>query len=556
MLITITKNTITLHNLDENSTYQRDKILVYIKGYATFQQKIYQNHEAAGQLYKNYKAQDNKIKDFNIFNGCFYAFIYDKEKEDLIVFNDRFSTVPLFYSQTDNTLIISDSFSELKNCLGNHTFDKLAITEMLCGRYTTTEKTIIREVKSLYPASCLLVSLPVSKKLTFCRYWYFSFKPVEKDEKEYREEFLSILEEVFDILSDFIQKNSYRAAIYLSGGYDSRLLANEFQKRLSEIYSVSYGEKDSRDLEYGTRIAYLLGFRSLSLKLHSSIYDKVLGSALNLRLIKNWNCRSDISTETLTPFLLLPHSNNDIFIPGHTGDMITGGHIPESWCSTDWNIDQMTDNLFRVHYSNFPFQLFKKPKIEIINSIKEEIKKDYISQEDTISFSQRWNMENRQSKFIINNMRIYDEAHCHWLLPLWDYKIVDFFLRLPLQYKVNQNFYIKTLNDYVFQSAIRIFNKKTVSPRTWDRVITLFSKIIKNKIIKPNSYRYPDYIEKRLFILIKNPDFRKRIIEVSDFLEIDSQALLSFLQRKGSLKYRLAKASLSKLLGALNIKNV
>ncbi|WP_269848621.1 asparagine synthase-related protein [Methanosarcina horonobensis] len=49
----------------------------------------------------------------------------------------------------------------------------------------------------------------------------------------------------------------------------------------------------------------------------------------------------------------------------------------------------------------------------------------------------------RQAKFIINSVRVYEFFGYEWRIPLWDAELMEFFLRVPIEHRINRNLYKK-----------------------------------------------------------------------------------------------------------------
>ena len=54
--------------------------------------------------------------------------------------------------------------------------------------------------------------------------------------------------------------------------------------------------------------------------------------------------------------------------------------------------------------------------------------------------------ENRQTKYVVNSQRIYDNFQLNWVLPLWNKAFIKYWESVPLKYKLNQKLYKDTLS--------------------------------------------------------------------------------------------------------------
>ena len=57
----------------------------------------------------------------------------------------------------------------------------------------------------------------------------------------------------------------------------------------------------------------------------------------------------------------------------------------------------------------------------------------------------KWDWQERQAKFIVNSVRVYEYWGYNWWLPFWDNDFMYFWQKIPLIYRKNKLLY----NDYV-----------------------------------------------------------------------------------------------------------
>ena len=199
--------------------------------------------------------------------------------------------------------------------------------------------------------------------------------------------------------------------------------------------------------------------------------------------------------------------NNTVFVPGHTGDFISGGHIPNKYSEKD-KIEQneIITDVWRKHYNLYNWlnkynelaPNFRKKILSITNGFYKN------SPEEAANGFEYWEWQNRQAKFIVNSVRVYEFFGFEWRIPLWDSELMDFWARVSLKYRLKKELYA----EYLFE---RLFNKFDVDFRiskthkSSNLIISMIKKlipehlkdIIKNRIIKK-----PDNLE--ILEVIKN----------------------------------------------------
>jgi asparagine synthase (glutamine-hydrolysing) len=131
---------------------------------------------------------------------------------------------------------------------------------------------------------------------------------------------------------------------------------------------------------------------------------------------------------------------DSVIVPGHTGDFISGGHIPESIKDKKKKYDVVNEILKR-HYS--------LKKISNAGEFRAKISGQLIDGYSHSSFED-WELKERQAKFIVNADRTYEIFGYEHRIPLWDNALVEFFKYLDLEYKRNKWFYTRVLEKRIF----------------------------------------------------------------------------------------------------------
>lgn len=75
--------------------------------------------------------------------------------------------------------------------------------------------------------------------------------------------------------------------------------------------------------------------------------------------------------------------------------------------------------------------------------------------ENYVSLADCWNIANRQAKFIVNSLRVYEFLGYEWRIPLWDSELMNFWSKVPLKYRIKKELY----DEYLFE---RIFREYTI----------------------------------------------------------------------------------------------
>ena len=404
-------------------------------------------------------------------NGQFSVIIH--KDDEVFVSVDRTRTFPLFYSLINEKLVISDSALTASD--GNHQLSDKSIKEFLNAGYVLGQKSLLSNVFQLISGQFL----HYQKKIQISSFFDY------KMEKEISP-FSSILEKRLKEILDNVGKrlveilDGRTAVIPLSGGYDSRLIVALLKKNnYKKIICFTYGISSSLEVKTSKKVA-----KQLNLHWHFIPYNK--------KLIKGFietddfqfyypfasNYTSSFFTQDYFAVQYLKNEQlvpkNSVFIPGHSGDLLAGGHIPLNL--TDKNLVSL---ILKKHFA-LRSQHDKKFGIEI--------EKSFINARPFEEFD-NWNFKERQGKFIINSNRVYEFFGYQHLIPIWDNELISFFQNIGLPFKLNQNLYNKVIFQNFFQPANIAF-KKTNYPFLIQKMIGIWNRLYRKIANDPTNFKY------------------------------------------------------------------
>ena len=464
-------------NLEHNKGFKWNKSEnIYSKGYL-FDEKdnLYQGQNL--NRYFNCISEDvfrNKIK---LANGSFA--VITENKNTLLVAVDRLRSIPLFYSLKDNIFYLTDNAYWIKDKLGLKELDKISEQEFLLTGYVTGRDTLFSEIKQIQSGEYLIVK-ESNNKITIKtnRYYRYFHKDFFTDSKE------KLFDKLDNISGNYVKRliksvKGRTIVIPLSGGYDSRYIAAMLKKLdYKNVICFSYGKRGNWESEVSEKVARKLGYKwyfaeytknkweNISNLNEWKKYLKYGNNLTSLAHLQDWLAVWELKKTNKIP-------NDAVFAPGHSGEVLGGSHTPTplDLSKTDYNLNDISDYLFKRHYCLF--DLKDKHKKELfIKKIKKELSGLEISNtENYVSIADCWNIANRQAKFIVNSVRVYEFFGYEWRIPQWDSELMDFWARVPLKYRITRE---ELYDDYLFE---RLFNNLDVD----------FRKPINKKISKPKS---------------------------------------------------------------------
>ncbi len=207
----------------------------------------------------SYKEWGRKALDK--FIGMFAFCIYDKKEEKLFLARDRAGVKPLYYYKEGDIFIFA---SEVKAFLQNPYFKKVLNQKVLPFYmrfgYIGGDESVFENLYKFPAASYMEYDLK-SGEFKISRYW--DIVKIAKEEKFEKSE-KEVLRELEEILNDAFSLRTVAdvpVGIFLSGGYDSSLVAAILQansdKKL-DTFSIGFKEKEFDESEEAYGVASYL----------------------------------------------------------------------------------------------------------------------------------------------------------------------------------------------------------------------------------------------------------------------------------------------------------
>jgi asparagine synthase (glutamine-hydrolysing) len=305
---------------------------------------------------------------------------------------------------------------------------------------------------------------------------YYQYQPWRTIEKDNYKELLSEL--TLNILRKMIKSlNGRQVVIPLSAGNDSRLIASGLKHLGYEnVKCYSYGIKGNFEAKIAKIIANKLGYEykfiPLTIKSERKFYKS---DKFNKYLEFSDSCVAVPYFQSLSTIPKLTNwiDKDAIFINGNSGDFISGAHIRPSIQKDNSTLSRQ-DRLAIIfkETTNKHFSLWGYLKInENLDSIRRQLLAEMPVSMTTADkdhgLYEYSELINRQSKYVISGQRSYEFYGFEWRLPLWDDEYLNFWQKVPLKLKSNQELYADMLKSEnwagVWSEDIPV-NKKTIRP--------------------------------------------------------------------------------------------
>lgn len=420
-----------------------------------------------GEIY-NYKEIKQELKEYNFktcsdtevllysyhkwgeeclekFNGDFAFCIYDKKKKELFCARDRVGNKPFYYYFDGKKFIFASELKAFKNyVLLEFNIQKLG-DAILFSINDNDEHTIYKNIYNLKPSHYLKFNL-ITKKLKIKKYWSVKKRDINCFDKA--------LEEFEYLFKDSIKlrlQADVSVGGMLSGGIDSSLVAF-FAQDISFFSIVHPHYKDIDE-------SYYIGL--LQSKLNLKI--KYLTPSFN-NFIKDFNdliyTQDDIfrSLSIYMQYFIFKNANVKVMLSGQGADELFGGYYHHI---ARFIVKDEKEFLNRVKlYKCQALEEFKTgKKLTLPNKIKgkllkednlkylEIVKKvliDYEPNYDLLlkKYTSNINEALKQDTLALNLpmlLRFEDRNAMRFSIenrtPFTDYRIIEFALNLPIEYR-------------------------------------------------------------------------------------------------------------------------
>ena len=418
---------------------------------------------------------------------------------------DIVRSIPLFFSKQNNKFIVSDSSESLKKITGIKTINPLSSVEFQHTGYVTLSHTLFDQIYQIQAGECIVVDQS-GKRIKINRFRYYDFLHKVFDNSD-NFDFLSLLEKsITNVFSRLHQTTINKTLVVpLSGGLDSRLIISNLHKiGRKNVLCYYYGRKNCKEENISKAIAERLSYDWVSIEYTKKKWNRCYnggafenyfnyaGNGSSLPHIQDFLAVKELRDRSIIP-------EDSIFIPGHTGDFISGGHIPNMNNNTIQNRDRLVEYIIDYHYKLWirkSHQFNSNLDRCISNKIMYAIKDHNIStKEDMANIFEYWEWKERQSKFIINSVRVYEFFGYEWRLPLWDLEFLNFWSKVPLEFRENKKLYKRYLLKSNYKNLFHDYNYKNYEQNNLKSLLknTSLGKYLANIHDRYYSYYYLNY---------------------------------------------------------------
>ncbi|MGB0383341.1 MAG: asparagine synthase-related protein [Ardenticatenaceae bacterium] len=483
--------------------WESEKWTIYVTGWAFADHLLLGDESLAQYIIRQTNASQPFSDILHHLNGNFAVLLAAPEAIHLGV--DLVRTIPLFYRQEGSTLLVSDDIRQIQR--DDDTIEQNSLIEMATAGYVTGPHTLFAKIKGLQSGECVSWSKghPATERtLQSQRYYeylcsYDATSSVETLCEEFDEMVIAAFTRIIETL------NGRQVLLPLSGGLDSRLVAATL-KRLGydNVLCFSYGIPGNRESVRSQQVAKALGYDWLQTPYSAQLLKEALNSP-KMREYRAFAANAvslPHQDDWLAIRILRDHSevhDDAILMPGHTGDFICGSHLKYIFDPV-WHDDPyaLNEAMIKKHYSHWEDLVVMDHIRAAIEHRLDEALGAFPNKthQELACMYEYWEWQERQAKYIINALRVYDFFGFSWRMPLWDRAIVDFWKPIPISLKMDKYLYRSYLASHdpmgVFQedAPTGLWHREPVIEQKRGLRQRIKENLQSNRLLSPPFYHY------------------------------------------------------------------
>lgn len=440
--------------------------------------------------------QDEFIYDLE---GVFVLAIWDHLNQCAIIANDRFGLLPLYFAHYKGKFVFAP---EMKGVLCNTDFtkklDMTALAEYVRFQTLLGDKTFFEEIK-LLPNASLIEYHPSTDRLISKTYWDWSHVPQTPPNLSF-EDAVDEAGRLLRTAVDELTEGPHRFGLYLSAGMDSRLILGLIPQDKFPVDTITYGQRESRDVIYATNLAarvaanhhqfnftdgrWVLDYVDYHLELtegfHSWIHAHGISILNQVRHIIDVNLTGFGGGEIDWEDQATINASDDLAFLHHVFYLLSQG--------TTWpSIDDIEERLL------FTPKLRSRMCGLAFESLRLELTKyNYLPySRRSVSFSHL-----NPARRLFQYFTVFNRSHIEQRFPFYNYRYLDFIYSLP-----PEMLFQRKLRRAVILKFARFLadvpNDKDDLPITNSELSRMFAKLIQKGKLLVNRHMFsifPEYI--------------------------------------------------------------
>lgn len=406
-----------------------------------------------------------------MLNGMFAFVVYDKRRQTLFCARDRYGIKPFYYCVQDGLfLFASEQKSIYQHPAFRHEMDMDGVVEYFTFQNILTDRTFEKHVKILSPGHFFEVDLAATEQtIRPQKYWDFFFQPQERytTEEEYEEELDGILSRAINrqLVSDA------PVGCFLSGGMDSGTITCIASRKIPHINTFTCGYDMSRANKEEEHFDERKLTEIMAHAFQTSHFERILQPS-DVERVLPMVCYHNEEPRvgmTYTNYMIseLAAKFVKVCFSGTGGDELFGGYPWRYYrgMSSD-NFDEFADHYYTFWQRLIPTQKIAKAFAPVWKDVTTDPKAVYRkvlggqgtdakTEEDFICCMMYF-----EAKTFLHGMLMIEDKQtmAHSLesrVPMLDNELVDFGMRLPIRFKLNDFQEARAFNDRMKKSEAK-----------------------------------------------------------------------------------------------------
>lgn len=435
----------------------------FFRGYFILNEKSLRGHNAISYLRGQLEQHEAK-EVLRSLNGVF-SIIWEREKETLFAV-DRLRGLPLFYSVVDSELWVGDDAASLAAQLPCKKLSALA-EEEICSNVTFVSGpyTLLEELFQVQASEYCIFHMETAQVdlIPYYKTEHGDFYD-DNDTETLRTAFHQAYTKTGDSLVKAL--NGRTAVIPLSGGADSRMILSMLKEHHYEkVLCYTYGQPGNPESEISHMVAKEFGYPWTMVPYTRNAWEKLRNDPQTAAYRKFASSYS--STPHFQDYLAVKYLKDHgeipadgVFVPGHSGDIPNGNHIEPLYMHPTVSQAECIQSILSTFYFHTDMSPVLRKRILETHPIPAQA-----SVQDYATCEEWFDTAERQAKYIVNSVRVYEFFGHEWLIPLWDNNQFDFWKRVSLSWRYRRRLYYYLVNEHLPST-----NDVTAAGRIADRI--------------------------------------------------------------------------------------
>ncbi len=314
--------------LDDKIFFQDENLVIIIEGVIFNKHLLIKKYGSTDFISSVKQMISKNPKDFySEFRGMFSGAVYNKSKQEWIVFVDQICNRPVYYYFDQKNLIISSQINHISETMALNNILRMPDEESLkiflaYGCYMD-ERTCLLNLNRILPGDYICVK---NNQLSVCT--YHTFNETENNNLT-DEEAIKILDSAFNNAIDMAaQKNKeygYNNLLDISGGADSRIIAYALaESGHKNIVGCHYSQSNSNEMQISKKICKKLSINCAFNSLDDAGFLKDIDKLVNMNSGASYYCGITGGERILSSML---DKNAGIEFTGLLGNVFDGGML-------------------------------------------------------------------------------------------------------------------------------------------------------------------------------------------------------------------------------------